>query len=152
MTHKIDHRKLGLPSDQRMALLVNLQRQFIRHGYVRTTLGKAKETQRLVEKLITLTKLEDGLEARRRARKILVGHSASSTLSKSVQAQLAGKTPGEKTEILAARSLINGEDLVKHLFDVVGPRYKDRNGGYTRLTKIGPRRGDAAPCAVLELV
>ena len=152
MTHKIDHRKLGLPSDQRMALLVNLQRQFIRHGYVRTTLGKAKETQRLVEKLITLTKLEDGLEARRRARKILVGHSGSSKLSKGMQAAIVGKTLGEKTEILAAASLINGEDLVKHLFDVVGPRYKDRNGGYTRLTKIGPRRGDAAPCAVLELV
>ena len=152
MTHKIDHRKLGLPSDQRMALLTNLQRQFIRHGYVRTTLGRAKETQRLVEKLITLTKLEDGLEARRRARKILVGHSASSKLSKGVEASLVGKTLGEKTEILAERSLINGEDLVKHLFDVVGPRYKDRNGGYTRITKIGPRRGDAAPCAVLELV
>lgn len=152
MNHKIDHRKLGLPSDQRNALLVNLQRQFIRHGYVRTTLGRAKETQRLVEKLITLTKLEDGLEARRRARKILVGHSSSSVLSKSLQAQLAGKTAGEKTEILAERSLINGEDLVKHLFDVIGPRYKDRNGGYTRVTKIGPRRGDAAPCAVLELV
>lgn len=152
MTHRIDHRKLGLPSDQRMALLTNLQRQFIRHGYVRTTLGRAKETQRLVEKLITLTKLEDGLEARRRARKVLVGHSSSSQLSKAVLGQIAGKTQGEKTEILASRSLINGEDLVKHLFDVVGPRYKDRNGGYTRLTKIGPRRGDAAPCAVLELV
>lgn len=152
MNHKIDHRKLGLPSDQRNALLVNLQRQFIRHGYVRTTLGRAKETQRLVEKLITLTKLEDGLEARRRARKILVGHSSSSTLSKGMKAALTGKTLGEKTEILAGRSLINGEDLVKHLFDVVGPRYKDRNGGYTRLTKIGPRRGDAAPEAVLELV
>ena len=152
MTHKIDRRKLGLPSDQRMALLVNLQRQFIRHGYVRTTLGRAKETQRLVEKLITLTKLEDGLEARRRARKILVGHSSSSVLTKGVAASLVGKTQGEKTEILAAKSLINGEDLVKHLFDVVGPRYKERNGGYTRLTKIGPRRGDAAPQAVLELV
>ena len=152
MRHLVDHRKLGLPSDQRMALLTNLQRQFIRHGYVRTTLGRAKETQRLVEKLITLTKMEDGLEARRRARKVLVGHSASSVLTDSVQKQLAGKTQGEKTEILAGRSLINGEDLVKHLFDVVGPRYKDRNGGYTRVTKIGPRRGDAAPCAVLELV
>ena len=64
MTHKIDHRKLGLPSDQRMALLTNLQRQFIRHGYVRTTLGKAKETQRLVEKLITLGKKGD-LHSRR---------------------------------------------------------------------------------------
>lgn len=149
MTHKIDHRKLGLPSDQRMALLTNLQRQFIRHGYTRTTLGRAKELQRLVEKLITLTKMEDGIEARRRARKILVGHSASSPKPEKA---LAGKTSGEKVQILQERSLINGEDLVKHLFDEVGPRYKTRNGGYTRLTKIGPRRGDAAPSAVLELV
>jgi large subunit ribosomal protein L17 len=149
MRHRVDHRKLGLPTDQRMALLTNLQRQFVRHGYTRTTLGRAKELQRLVEKLITLTKMEDGLEARRRARRVLVGHSASS--AKPTKA-LAGKTAGEKTEILRSRNLINGEDLVKHLFDEIGPRYKDRNGGYTRLTKIGPRRGDGAPEAVLELV
>jgi large subunit ribosomal protein L17 len=149
MRHKVDHRKLGLPSDQRMALLTNLQRQFVRHGYTRTTLGRAKELQRLVEKLITLTKMEDGLEARRRARRVLVGHSSSSP--KPVKA-LAGKTAGEKTQILISRNLINGEDLVKHLFDEIGPRYKDRPGGYTRLTKIGPRRGDGAPEAVLELV
>lgn len=149
MRHLVDHRKLGLPSDQRMALLTNLQRQFIRHGYTRTTLGRAKELQRLVEKLITLTKMEDGLEGRRRARKVLVGHSSSSPKPEKA---LAGKTPAEKVQILQARSLINGEDLVKHLFDEVGPRFKDRPGGYTRLTKIGPRRGDGAPEAVLELV
>lgn len=149
MRHLVDHRKLGLPSDQRMALLTNLQRQFIRHGYTRTTLGRAKELQRLVEKLITLTKLEDGLEARRRARKVLVGHSSSSPKPEKA---LAGKTPGEKTQLLADRSLINGEDLVTHLFNEIGPRYKTRPGGYTRLTKIGPRRGDGAPEAVLELV
>ena len=48
---------------------------------------------------------------------------------------LAGKTEGEKTQILANRSLLNGEDLVKHLFDNIGPRYTTRNGGYTRITK-----------------
>lgn len=149
MRHKVDHRKLGLPTDQRLALLTNLQRQFIRHGYTRTTLGRAKELQRLVEKLITLTKMEDGLEARRRARRVLVGHSSS---SKKPEKLLAGKTPGEKTQILADRSLINGEDLVSHLFNEIGPRFKDRNGGYTRITKLAPRRGDGAPEAVLELV
>jgi len=149
MNHKIDRRKLGLPSDQRNALLTNLQRQFVRHGHTRTTLGRAKELQRLVEKLITLTKLEDGLEARRRARRVLVGHSHSSPKPEKL---LAGKTIGERTQILADRSLINGEDLVKHLFDEIGPRYKDRSGGYTRITKLGPRRGDGAPEAVLELV
>jgi len=80
---------------------------------------------------------------------VLVGHSSSSP--KPVKL-LAGKTAGEKTQILADRSLINGEDLVTHLFAEIGPRYATRNGGYTRLTKIGPRRGDGAPEAVLELV
>jgi len=149
MRHKVDRRKLGLPTDQRLHLLTNLQRQFIRHGYVRTTMGRAKELQRLVEKLITLTKMEDGLEARRRARKVLVGHSSSSRIPAKL---VAGKTAMERTQLLADRSLINGEDLVKHLFDEVGPRFKNRPGGYTRLTKIGPRRGDGAEEGVLELV
>jgi large subunit ribosomal protein L17 len=148
MNHKADYRKLGLPSDQRRALLTNLTRQFIRHGYVRTTEGRAKELRRIVEKLITLAK-KDTLEARREARKILVGHSASSPKPEKA---LAGKSELEKMIIMQNRSLINGEDLVKHLFDVVAPRFRDRNGGYTRLTKTGLRRGDAAVTAVLELV
>ncbi len=148
MNHKIDHRKLGLPSDQRRALLTNLTRQFIRHGYVNTTYGRAKELRRLVEKLITLAK-EDTVVARREARKVLVGHSSS---SKKPEKLLAGKTELEKMVLLQERSLINGEDLVKHLFDVVAPRFRDRQGGYTRLTKSGVRRGDAAVTAVLELV
>ncbi len=149
MTHRIDRRKLGLPSDQRRALLTNLTRQFIRHGYVHTTFGRAKELQRLVEKLITTAK-EDNLASRREVRKVLVGHSSSSPLpNKKV---LAGKSDSEKLSILRERSLINGEDLVKYMFDHVMPRCKDRKGGYTRLTKTGLRRGDAAITAVLELV
>ena len=148
MRHLVDRRKLGLPSDQRKHLLTNLTRQFIRHGYVRTTLGRAKEVQRIAEKLITTSK-DDSLQARRKARELLVGHSSSSP--KPVKL-LAGKTPLEKTQILQAMSLLNGEDLVKHLFDNVAPRYKTRSGGYTRITKLIPRRGDAAPMAVLQLV
>ncbi|MEA2552209.1 MAG: large subunit ribosomal protein [Fimbriimonadaceae bacterium] len=148
MIHKIDRRKLGLPSDQRRALLTNLQRQFVRHGYLHTTLCRGKELQRLVEKLITLSK-SDTLEARRRARRVLVGHSSSTP---EPARMVAGKTPAERTAILARHSLINGEDLVKHLFDNVGPRFRERNGGYTRLTRTGRRRGDGAETAVLELV
>lgn len=148
MRHLVDRRKLGLPSDQRRALLMNLTRQFIRHGYLRTTLGRAKELQRLAEKLITTAK-EDTLAARREARKVLVGHSQSSPKPEKA---LLGKSDFEKTQILQRMSLLNGEDLVKHLFDDVAPRFKDRNGGYTRITKIGNRRGDGAPAAVLELV
>ena len=148
MNHKCDKRKLGLPSDQRRALLTNLTRQMVRHGYVHTTYGRAKELQRIVEKLITTAK-SDTLASRREIRKILVGHSSSSP--KPVKL-LAGKTDLEKLEILKQRSLINGEDLVKYLFDHVVPRMKDRQGGYTRVTKTGMRRGDAAITAVLEFV
>jgi large subunit ribosomal protein L17 len=102
----------------------------------------------LVERLITLGK-DNTLASRREARKVLVGHCASS--AKPVKA-LAGKSDLEKNRILIERSLINGEDLVKHLFDNVAPRFKDRQGGYTRLTKTGHRRGDGAQTAVLELV
>lgn len=147
MNHRIDRRKLGLPSDQRRALLTNLVRQFVRHGYVKTTLYRAKELQRIVEKLITVSK-EDSLHARRQARKLLVGHSSASARP----ASLAGKTEHEKIEILRAKSLLNGEDLVKLLFDEIGPKVKNRNGGYTRLTKTGFRRGDGATTAVLEMV
>ncbi|HXH61336.1 MAG TPA: 50S ribosomal protein L17 [Fimbriimonadaceae bacterium] len=147
MRHKVDRRKLGLPSDQRKALLTNLARQFVRHGYVHTTLGRAKDLRRIVEKLITLGK-QDSVQSRREARKILVGHSGSTSQPR----ELAGKSTIEKMDILQARSLINGEDLVAHLFDNVAPRFADRNGGYTRLTRTGVRRGDAAPTAVLELV
>ena len=101
----------------------------------------------MVEKLITVAKKDD-LTARREARKILVGHSSSSAKPKS----LAGKTELERIVLMQNESLINGEDLVKHLFEVVAPQFRDRNGGYTRLTKTGMRRGDAAVTAVLELV
>lgn len=148
MNHKVDHRKLGLPSDQRRALLTNLARQFVRHGYLRTTFGRGKEVQRVVEKLITLGK-DDTLAARRSARRVLVGHSqATKTTSK----LYAGKTESEKLRLKIENSQLNGEDLVKHLFDNVAPRYRDRNGGYTRLIKTGLRRGDAAQTCVLELV
>lgn len=152
MRHKIDRRKLGLPSDQRRALLTNLARQFVRHGYVHTSLGRAKDLRRIVEKLITMGKT-DTVQSRREARKILVGHSASlSPKERKNLKVLAGKTEAEKTQFLIEKSLLKGEDLVAHLFDNVAPRYANRPGGYTRLTRTGQRRGDAAETAVLELV
>jgi len=138
----VSKRKLGLPSDQRKHLLNNLVRQMIMHGALHTTLCRAKEIRPLVEKLIT-TAREDTVAARRQARRVLVGHSTSQT--------------GKKLALLTAtqlqeRSLVTGEDLVKHLFDTVAPRFKDRPGGYTRITRTGLRRGDAAPTAVLSFV
>ena len=116
MRHRVAHRKLGLPTDQRMALLKNQVRSLLQEESIITTVTRAKETAPLAEKLITMTK-EDTLHSRRRARMFL-----------------------------------NDETLVNYLFNTIGPRYRDRPGGYTRMIRVGVRRGDAAPIAKLMLV
>ena len=109
-------RKLNLPTDQRKALLRNLVTSFLETGRIETTLTRAKETQSLAEKMITLGKTNT-LHSRRQA-----------------------------------LEFITKEDVVTKLFAEIAPKYADRNGGYTRILKTGPRRGDAAPMAMLELV
>ncbi len=109
-------RKLGRTSDHRQALLRNQVTSLLRNGKIETTVAKAKETQRMSEKMITLGKRGD-LHARRQA-----------------------------------LAYIYDEDVVTKLFEEIAPNYKERNGGYTRVLKLGPRRGDAAEMAILELV
>ena len=109
-------RKIGRETDHRLAMLRNQVTSLLREGRIETTLSKAKETQRMTEKMITLAKQGD-LHARRQA-----------------------------------LSYIYDKEVVKELFEEIGPRYEDRNGGYTRVLKLGPRRGDAAEMAILELV
>jgi large subunit ribosomal protein L17 len=109
-------RKLGLPTDQRRAMLRGLVTSFLKHGKIETTITRAKETKRIAEKMITLAKRGD-LHSRR--------------------------------QVLA---FVQEEAVVKNLFDNVASQYTERNGGYTRIYKIGPRRGDAAEMAILELV
>jgi len=110
------HRKLGLPSDHRRAMLRNLVTSFLKHGKIQTTVTRAKEARSLAEKMITLAKRGD-LHARR--------------------------------QVL---SFVTEEEVVKNLFTNIAPKYAERNGGYTRMYKIGPRRGDGAELAILELV
>lgn len=78
------------------------------------------------------------------------------TRAKEVSAMAEKMITIAKTNTLANKRLVmkfvTKEDVTKKLFDEIGPKYKDRNGGYTRITKIGPRRGDAAEMAVIELV
>jgi large subunit ribosomal protein L17 len=116
MRHKKGNKKLSKPTDQRIALLRSLTLSFITHGKIKTTDVRAKETQKYVERLITLAK-NGNLHSRRQA-----------------------------------LSLLPSKDAVKQLFDVVSKRYSERNGGYTRLIKLGFRRGDASPVSLLELV
>ncbi len=109
-------RKLGRPTDQRIAMLRNMTTSLLENGKVETTLTRAKEVQKLADKMVTLGK--------------------SNTLHTKRQ----------------ALSFITKRDIVSKLFDEIAPKYAERNGGYTRIIKIGPRRGDAAEMAILELV
>lgn len=118
------NRKFGRTSDHRKAILRNLATDVILYGKVETTEAKAKDLRSVVDKLITLGKKGD-LSARRQA----------AAFVRNVVADEATK-----------------QTVLQKLFDEIGPRYADRNGGYTRVVKTGTRRGDAAPMAYIELV
>ena len=109
-------RKLGRPTDQRMAMLRAMTTYLLENGQIKTTISRAKEVAPLAEKMITLAKKND-LAAYRQA-----------------------------------LSFITKEDVAKKLFDQIGPKYATRDGGYTRVVRIGPRRGDAAEMAIVQLV
>ena len=116
------NRKLGRKADHRKALLRNMATSVILYGKIETTEMKAKELRTVVDELITLAKRGD-LHARRQAASYV-------------------------------RNVTNkdGKTAVQVLFDEIGPKYANRNGGYTRVTKTGVRRGDAAPMAIIELI
>lgn len=140
MKHGVSGRKLGLPNDQRMALLHGIVRSLIMYGAVETTEPRAKEARKIAEKLITTAK-DNTLHARRQARKIL-------------------PPPHPPKDFLRVRSVeqkkmreeLKQQDPVRRLFDVVIPKVVDKTSGFTRLTKIGCRRGDAAPIVKLEII
>lgn len=139
MRHRVGGRKLDLPSDQRMALLRGLVRSLIMYEAIETTEPRAKEARVIAEKLITLSK-QNTLHARRQARKVLpTANAPKGMLSASGKAQKK------------MREDMQANDAVKRLFDVVGPKFAEKQSGFTRITKIGFRRGDAASVVKLEL-
>lgn len=120
------YRKLGRTSDQRKAMLRDLSTSLIVNERIETTEARAKELRKAVEKLITLGKRGD-LHARRQAAQVL------------------------------RRVEITNEDettqfAIQKLFNEVAPRYAERQGGYTRIMKVGPRRGDGSEMVIIELV
>ncbi len=116
MRHRVAGRKLGRPTDHRLALYRNLATDLLRYERIQTTEAKAKEVRRLAEEMITKAK-GGGLHARRQA-----------------MAELYDPL------------------VVDKLFATLAPRFQERPGGYTRIIRIGPRKGDAAPLVQLELV
>jgi large subunit ribosomal protein L17 len=123
MRHKIAGYKLNRNKDQRKALRKILVKQLFENDRIKTTKTKAKAIRSDAEKLITLAK-----------------NSINATEIEKVNARR-----------LAASRLAD-PDVVKKLFDEIGPRFEARNGGYTRMLKLGPRTGDASEMVILELV
>ncbi len=156
MRHRVQGRKLGLPSDQRMALLKGLVRQLIAHNSIITTETRAKEVRRIAERLITLGK-ENTLANRRLSEKYLATQSPVKRVAKpegynrlhpNKKTQVTERIKNRKPE----KTGVSTGDFVYRLFNEISPRMVDRPGGYTRMFKIGFRRGDAAPLVKLELV
>ncbi|MEM9437416.1 MAG: 50S ribosomal protein L17 [Pseudomonadota bacterium] len=116
MRHARGYRRLNRTHEHRKAMFSNMAGSLIEHEQIKTTLPKAKELRRVVEKLVTLGKKGDAHAKR-----------------------------------LAAARLKQAAHVDK-LFDVLGPRYKERNGGYIRVLKAGFRYGDMAPMAIIEFV
>ena len=126
MRHRVAHRKLGRVTEHRLSLLRNQATALLRHERIETTVPKARELRPFVERLITIAKrgLKDG----------------TATNGRVMNARR-----------LVAEDLHDTEIVVK-LFDAIAPRFESRPGGYTRLLKLGPRRGDHAEIAQIELV
>ena len=126
------YRKLGRTSSQRKAMLRDLTTDLLINESIVTTEARAKEIRKTVEKMITLGKRGD-LHARRQAAAF-------------VRNEIASENFDEATETYTSQT------ARQKLFDDIAPRYAERNGGYTRILKTEPRRGDAAPMAINELV
>jgi large subunit ribosomal protein L17 len=125
MRHNLSYRKLGRVSEHRIALLRNQAMALLRHEKIETTMPKAKELRPFVERLITIAK----------------------------RGVAAGDANGRA---LHARRLVLAElpdkEVVGKLFETIAPRFAERPGGYTRILRVGFRRGDAAEVAHVELV
>lgn len=122
MRHGMAHRKLNRTHEHRKAMFANMACALIKHEQITTTLPKAKELRPIVEKLVSKAK-----------------HAAA-----------------DETKALHLRrqviSSIRDKDMAKKLFETLGPRYAERDGGYIRIMKAGFRYGDNAPLAVIEFV
>lgn len=125
MRHRNAHRKLGRISAHRTALLRNQAEALLAHEKIETTVPKAKELRPYVERLITIAKR---------------GVKANDPKGVSLSARR-----------LVMRDVLN-ETVVTKLFDEIAPRFMERPGGYTRILKLGARRGDAAEVAQIELI
>jgi large subunit ribosomal protein L17 len=132
MRHRVAHRKLGRVTEHRISLLRNQAQALLRHERIQTTVPKARELRPFVERLITIAK-----------RGLAVVQPPEPEKVRKVRALNARRLVGRD---------IADDTVVTKLFESIAPRFEKRPGGYTRLLKVGPRRGDSADVAQIELV
>ncbi|PHV71303.1 50S ribosomal protein L17 [Sporanaerobium hydrogeniformans] len=171
-------RKLGRDAAGRMALLRNQVTNLLYHGKIRTTTAKAKEIRRIAEGLIamavrekdnyeevTITQKQPKLDVNGKrvkevvdGKKVTVYEEVQKTIKKDSASRLHARRQMLKvlypiTEVEANKKRqAKKVDLTDKLFSEIAPKYVDRNGGYTRIIKIGPRKGDGAEEVIIELV
>src|SRR5690242_9340432 len=125
MRHRVAHRKLGRVTEHRIAMLRNQAQALLRHERIETTVPRAKELRPFVERIITI------------AKRGIAGGEAN------------GRSLHARRLVLRD---IPDRDVVGKLFDTIAPRFETRPGGYTRILRLGYRRGDSAEVAQIELV
>lgn len=170
-------RKLGRPTDQRKAMLKGLVTSLLQHGRIETTEMRAKEVRNIAEKLITLAVREcDNFTSKSVTVSVPVVDSKGRKILKTVTSKNGNeyqvverekkeelRTVDAPSRLAARRQIMSwvyrvkdqegkSISLTNKLFDEIAPKYKDRKGGYTRMYKLGQRRGDGAEIVVLELV
>ena len=142
------NRKLGKASDQRDAMLRNLTTALLWNGKIVTTEARAKEIRPIAEKLITLAVKEykntvTDMPSKLHARRQIMAYLYNMPLPRNEK---------ETKPEYAKRSKETPHPVVEKLFREIAPKYEGRNGGYTRVLKLGPRRGDATEMAMIELI
>ncbi|MBO5489279.1 MAG: 50S ribosomal protein L17 [Eubacterium sp.] len=175
------YRKLGRTSSQRKALLRNQVTNLLYHGKIVTTEAKAKEIRKIAESMIALAvrekdnyetvtvqakvaqKDKDGKRVKEvvDGKKVTVFDTVDKEIKKDLPSRLHARRQMKKmlypvkevpTATAGKKKATKDVDITNILFDEIAPKYADRNGGYTRIIKIGPRKGDAAMEVVIELV
>ena len=175
------YRKLGKTSSQRKALLRNQVTNLLYNGKIVTTEARAKEVRKIAEGLIAMAvKEKDNFEevtvtakvARKDkdgkrvkevvdGKKVTVYDEVQKTIKKDQPSRLHARRQMMKVlypvkevpkEVAGRKKNTKAVDMPKKLFEEIAPKYVDRKGGYTRIVKVGPRRGDAAEMAIIELV
>ena len=143
MRHQCKRHRLGRPQDQRKALLRSLASSLLMHGEIKTTMAKAKALKPYVEQIISLAKKGD-LHSRRQAVKLIFDQQTGKQINL------------ETNEVIETTEGVEGkfvdETVLRKLFNTVAKANAERNGGYTRIYRLPPRRGDAAEMALIQLV